>query len=565
MIAVLISWLVMFAVFLSVGKGVIVATRRIIGSSDNYSIIDTFFIGLCSTGSIISISSLFVPSGIYVLFALVILSMLFAICNRKRVANLVRRMLLRVSSLSVFQLIAIAVVTVMAVSFCAMPPQLPDSFYYHIQNIMWNEEYSVVPGLANLLEQFGFNSNFLLLSSVFGMKPAFGQFIYSLNALCFLLLIVWFIVLYREKCRILSIMGGLTCFLAFLIYKIHIASPSTDLLPNIFVIYLGMNVLLTPKNVYKKSMLFWLLPVFCITLKLSAVFLCLFCLWLAIYFIRNKSYKAVAYYMVLSLIFVIPWLMRNYYVSGYLIYPFPAIDLFDVDWKMPLAYVTESKKYVEAYAISVEAMHQSSDYVLSLSFIEKLKLWLSEQPLYEIGVLVVFLLSPIIMGIAYFRNKGFVKVPFMWAWDIFLIGGLFILATAPAVRFGFGYFVMAVMIPLYFLVMRIGTLRKLMLARRTAIILIGIVLLVTSVLSFRYLRVVMDPEKPFSAILSTPLGLDSTRPGRNQTITTIKVNNLYINQPNGLAMDAPLPCSGRYIDNIEMRGESLQEGFREGR
>ncbi len=45
-----------------------------------------------------------------------------------------------------------------------------------------------------------------------------------------------------------------------------------------------------------------------------------------------------------------PWFARNVVLSGWLIYPFPYIDLFNLDWKAPLKLVILDKRWIEAWA-----------------------------------------------------------------------------------------------------------------------------------------------------------------------------------------------------------------------
>lgn len=565
MIAVILSWIIMILVFQAFGKMFVLLSERVLNFKGNYSFIDLFFLGLCIVGSVICVTSLFVPSDANVLIVLVVVSLIFWVFAHKSRSEMLDIFRQRISKLNKIQYVLISVVFLILLSFVIMPPQLPDSFYYHIQNIMWNEEYHVVPGLANMIEQFGFNSNFFLLSSVFGLRSIFGQFIYSLNALCFGMLIVWFITSYQKNKhgRIITLLGLVICFIYFLVYKIHIASPSTDMLPNILIIYLIINVLNNTESIIEKNILFWIIPFYCITLKLSSLFLCFFALYLIIWLIRNKSFKVLIYFFTVALMIIIPWLIRNIFVSGYLIYPFPAIDFFDVDWKMPLEYVVSSKKYIQAYAISVDAMHYSSDYVLNLPFTEKLKRWLSEQPLYESGVVFMALLSPLLMLFAYKKNVSQKKIPasIWWAWVVAFVGFCFGIVMAPAVRFGFGFIVMAIGIPIYYILKRIKFIDWLF-TSRMLIIFSFTLLLIVGALTARYVIGVNDPDKPILDILYKPLGLDSTRPGRELKITPVKVNNFYINRSDGLPMDGALPCSRNYIENIEMRGTDLQNGFR---
>ena len=565
MIAVIFSWITIIIVFLSFGKMFVLLSEKVTGLRGNYTLIDLFFTGLCTVGSIICITSLFLPSGINILIFLLVASILFLSIAKKSRLEIFERIKRKAIELNKIQYAFIGIVILMMLSFVIMPPQLPDSFYYHVQNMMWNEEYRVVPGLANMIEQFGFNSNFFLLSSVFGLKPLFGQFVYGLNALCYGLLIIYFIASYRKTIHghIIALIGLLICFLYFLVYKIHIASPSTDMLPNILIIYLLFNILDNPENIKKKGLMFCIIPVFCVTLKLSSIFLCLLTLCLAIRLIRNKSFKVLSYLSIISLIVIVPWLIRNVLISGYLIYPFPAIDIFDVDWKIPLEYVIASKKYVEAYAISVDAMHHSSDFVLNLPFEGKFSRWLSEQPIYELCVVFLSLLSPFLMLFAHRSCKNKEKIPSVawWVWFVAFSGFVFGLMMAPAVRFGFGFVVMATGIPVYYILKGIR-LPSCIFSSKMLILLSFTLLLVTGMLTTRYFMVVNDPNKSVFHVLYKPLGLDSTRPGRELKITEVKVNNLQINRPNGLPMDGPLPCSSVYIDNIEMRGQSLQNGFK---
>lgn len=565
MIAVIFSWIAVIIVFLSFGKMFVLLSEKITGLRADYTLIDLFFTGLCTVGMIICITSLFLPSGGNILFFLLFVSILFLLIAKKSRHEIFERCKRKVIELNKIQYTFIGIVILLLLSFVVMPPQLPDSFYYHVQNIMWNEEYRVVPGLANLIEQFGFNSNFFLLSSVFGLKPLFGQFVYGLNALSYGLLIIYFITSYQKTIhsRIIIFIGIFICFLYFLVYKIHIGSPSTDMLPNILIIYLLFTVLDNPEHIKKKWLMFCVIPVFCVTLKLSSIFLCLLTFYLVIWLIRNKSFKVLSYLSIVSLIIIVPWLIRNVLVSGYLIYPFPAIDIFDVDWKMPLQYVIASKKYVEAYAISVDAMHYSSDFVLNLPFAEKLSRWLSEQPVYELGAVFLALLSPFLMFFAYrlYKNNEKISSIVWWAWTIAFLGFGFGLVMAPAIRFGFGFIVMAAGIPVYYILKGIRFPNHIF-SSKMLILFSLTLLLITGILTARYFMVVNDPNKSVFHILYKPLGLDSTRPGRELKITEVKVNDLQINRPNGLAMDGLLPCSSVYIDNIEMRGQSLQNGFK---
>ena len=51
----------------------------------------------------------------------------------------------------------------------------------------------------------------------------------------------------------------------------------------------------------------------------------------------------------MGLITAAPWLARTVILSGYLLYPFPALDIFLVDWKMDTAVAARDAAEIKAY------------------------------------------------------------------------------------------------------------------------------------------------------------------------------------------------------------------------
>ena len=77
----------------------------------------------------------------------------------------------------------------------------------------------------------------------------------------------------------------------------------------------------------------------CTTFKLSAGMLVILALYPAVCLIRSKEWKKIGIYLLCGCVVLAPWLVRNVLISGWLIYPFAAIDLFSVDWKIPASYL----------------------------------------------------------------------------------------------------------------------------------------------------------------------------------------------------------------------------------
>lgn len=60
----------------------------------------------------------------------------------------------------------------------------------------------------------------------------------------------------------------------------------------------------------------------------------------AVLLIQRKKWKEIVFNILFGVITIMPWILRNVAISGYLIYPYPQIDLFKVDWKMPVSVLT---------------------------------------------------------------------------------------------------------------------------------------------------------------------------------------------------------------------------------
>ena len=70
----------------------------------------------------------------------------------------------------------------------------------------------------------------------------------------------------------------------------------------------------------------------------------------AVVLLKEKRYSQIAIYLVLGILAVFPYLARNVILSGWLVYPFPAIDLFSLDWKIPAEEARYDAEEIKVYA-----------------------------------------------------------------------------------------------------------------------------------------------------------------------------------------------------------------------
>lgn len=92
-----------------------------------------------------------------------------------------------------------------------------------------------------------------------------------------------------------------------------------------------------------------LLAVWTVTVKLSAGLLVILAVYPAALLICQKKWGQIFLFLGAGILIVLPFLVRNVIVSGYLIYPYSSIDLFNVDWKMAASFAAYDSREIMAW------------------------------------------------------------------------------------------------------------------------------------------------------------------------------------------------------------------------
>jgi hypothetical protein len=140
---------------------------------------------------------------------------------------------------------------------------------------------------------------------------------------------------------------------------------------------------------------------------------------------------------VLCLAILLPWVVRNVIISGYVVYPQTLIDPFHFDWKIPASTVQDEVRSIQAFA---RMPRQSMDTVLKMPLTKWAKIWFFNLSAGQKISVALALFSPISVLLLLVTGK--------MSWDrrpgyilLFLIayaGFVYWFFTAPAIRFGYG-------------------------------------------------------------------------------------------------------------------------------
>ncbi len=441
----------------------------------------------------------------------------------------------------------------------------PDTGIYHAQAIRWMEEYPAVAGLGNLHSRFAYNSHWLVLNAVFSLAFWGGQSLHLMGAMLFGLAVWDFGNGLRRwlngERSVANSLRMLFLPLSFYLLGSQTSSPGTDL-PVILMLWLIIPLWLEQQTVQPpgsaiRSVLIFSAAVFLLTVKLSALPLLLLAGWLVLRDVQHQPSRVLRWGL-LGLFLLLPWLARNVILSGYLIYPFPALDWFSVDWKIPYEAAVREAQIIRAWA---RLPNVDASLVLQMSLGEWLPIWLSDRTTNQRIILLLTAVSPIAVGgmwlVSRIRKWNTHRPAFEWmgVYLFALVGTLYWLFNAPDLRFGYGWVMLLIGLPLAGLISGLAN----QLAGKgvvvihafiaTAMLAIQVWFLTASFESRTFAqRWLLPPDYPLHATFPCPLENGMVLCAGEESYTQCYYH--------------PFPCIPKPIEGVEMRGEDWGDGFR---
>ncbi len=324
-------------------------------------------------------------------------------------------------------------------------PNNPDTPLYHAQAIHWIEEYPAVPGLGNLEPRLGANSNWFTLIASFSFSFLGFQSFHIIPSFLFLVVLIYFLSgfqsLLEGDFRLSQIVKLGFIPLSFYILMDEISSPGTDL-PVILFYWVILCVWLESIESDSSQLLqvvIFFFSVLVVTFKLSGILILFTALQILFRLEKQKDYHLLWSYGVLAMFVLLPWIIRTFILTGYWLYPEPAMQTFSphVDWVIPTDRVLAFRRGVQAWALSPGTQW---DDVSGLSPVQRLGFWFSNLTLNQKSITVIALLSPILFWLfSLFSKRNENKFSYTSVVIFGFLSFLFWLLTAPNYRFGYGF------------------------------------------------------------------------------------------------------------------------------
>jgi len=519
--------------------------------------------GLCVIMMLSGILSLFLPLGsihIQLVFLLPALFVIIRFYKKELISSIQQALSLRTATL--FLLLAALLVIILMSSWKIIHP---DSLGYHAQLIQWAEKYRAIPGIVNLNARYGLQSNWFLANALFRFKFLGSPALLYLHVT----VLSWFIIFIVQQINFyLSQRKNYLnpeVFLWILLIGFNFWSytqirlMATSASPDFFAVILTWASLyflcslkqsddpLNHPNIYY-------VVIFCaaaVTVKLFALPLLLVIGALVLSLLRQKKIRTAAIYSGITILTLLPFLIRNVITSGYPLFPSVYGNL-ELDWRLNEATTRQIAGYVTAYSrTAVSYSNPEVETILKMKCSEWIPLWWKILSVADKTILSLLLLSIIA---ALFNAKKLLRMalPTRLAFVVCMTGLVFWFYLAPDPRFGFGYIVSFAALTAGFLLKQktfqlLGKVRKVATA---SVLLLGMLLSVYAVYRFQRFY---TPGQWLS-----PLGMEKV------PYKTVRCDEISLQvQASTLGCgDTEIPCSFDSCTRFSPRGSRITDGFR---
>ncbi|MCW3114944.1 MAG: hypothetical protein JWR18_3340 [Segetibacter sp.] len=528
-----------------------------------HSIFENLLLGFAFITCYLNIWSLFLPAAFFALIPIFIFSIVVCKNSFQTVIEVKRRYSAFINN-SIL-LVALPLLLVILV-YALLPPQHGDSPGYHFLSIRWNEEYKAVPGLANLHGRLGFNSSFFVSSAAFAFSRLAGQPLYVLNIVFVLAYYLWLInKIYLYKSSLWSIVFIFVAIAMFRQLIDSISSPTPDVLSSIIISYVFITVAesqIPNKQIeHRQCVVLISLVCFALIVKLNTLPLSLVGLFL---FLNNSLYKSKRTLLLIcsvGFIILVPWLVRNYVLSGYFIFPVSATGFLHPDWKVPYEILHFEKLLINN---GPKLISQNWEEVNTLSFTQWLPLWIRAHPAngltFSLIILVIASLGAIVTVALFSRKK---TRSLLWLAVINLMSILFWLYNSPDYRFGYPYLINSFLLLSLYLTRDKPLSVPIKVTTGIAVIMVGGYYLKHAANILSVYEVSTYAVRPLQA-----RQYDPKKPAKDFPFIMLNDHvKLYVEDSTHSCNMGGLPCYIPFTDSLpatqlQLRGSSIEDGFR---
>ena len=582
MLSVLLDWLIIAITSYTVGYGFLrlmsICIGREVSAGKNANVL-RLLIGFMLTNVYAEIWSIFSPVNMWAVYILVFITLVIAYMCKQDMAETVN-----ISKAPKPAVIASVAVIILMAYGSSRGYMHYDTTLYHASAIRWIEEYGVVPGLANLQSRYGYNSAEFAHNALYSFKWYTGR---SLHCTTGFLAMVSAHLLYDKELftgrrtiqSVDFVRIGLLYYLGVLFAQM--VSPASDYVANLLIFDILILMLGRVKDRTLPAdhyVLISLLAIYGITVKVSLAPMVLICLIPFVYYIIKKDVRSILFCIVSGLVIAMPYFIRGYILSGWILYPSTLIKLGNPDWQVPIGEAQYDAKEISMWGRGITDATKWSEVTLT----NWIPSWFAALDTVEKVLITAVITSAVVLvaieiRLGLSKNKGglqryniLLELPIAW---IMLLGVVTWFVGAPLVRYGLGFvlsfplLVVGILYELVFREVRIAGINKdrtgsdrLSPGERKEIGGRALFLIIAGVM-------VLIKVKGLVVDIAGSLDRDCLiwqQDYEDPEAFTYEVNGvtIYVAKNGGGMGYNKFPSSIEVKDNIELRGSELKDGFR---
>ncbi|MBS1603990.1 MAG: hypothetical protein JST42_15085 [Bacteroidetes bacterium] len=585
MLLLLIDSLLLLALTICIGLFSHAILQKLFNVFIKPELLAIFLLGLFASSIYFSILSFWLPLDYFTLIPLGVLGSISGFTLRDRLSVIFRSLFpdLRLLA-SPYRLAATACLFTVLFYFWIIPPGNVDSPNYHYLSILWYERYKVIPGLANVHSAYAYNPISFVLQAPWSFTRITGQSLYPLNGVVLGLFFSWLLLRsFRTPSPGMAAVYLGVILILFTPLLQNISAPSSDSLVDVCLawpIIRLTEVLLFEKPELSNVLVPALILLYAPVAKLSSFYVLPIPALIFFFLPRNEKKPGLIFKTIaVGALVYIPWIGRNYIMTGYPIYFYSGLDFFHPDWQVPPSLLR-----LQTYLTCIQTKVDSPDVTwstplpLSRWFLPWINAFFINKTPLNAAFFFAGMLSPLYWFLPGAARRC--KRPLL-LWLLTYAGVWTWFLSAPALRFGAVPLTLSAVIPILCWLSKgpdsshpdisSGFPPANRPPAPAAYPLLLTLLLIAG--AFYYIRSGSKKPTTYPFALKDcwlfPLkDIAYTRFGgehRRKTFPYHQLNaevKMYIADDNHICICTDLPCMGNYYGDLEARGSSVEDGFR---
>lgn len=444
-----------------------------------------------------------------------------------------------------------------------------DTGIYHAQAIRIIEEYGIIKGLGNFQLHFAYNSSYLALCALFTLSfvlpfalhtmTGFIMALFTCYAACGLMKWTSRVSHTADMARLAIIIYGITVLE-------YLQSPATDYGAMYMVLYI-MCAWIT-QAVEKKDDsedipvygYLAVLSIFTVSMKLSAAALVVLAVLPFILLVKKKMAKETVSFILIGFLSFLPYLVRNVIISGWILYPAEAIDLFNVVWKVPAEYMKFDADQIKVWGRELQDT-MSVEEGITVGISDWLPIWWEKKRFYE-KLLLVFQVAgagAVLLNLFIRKVRKKIRADVAMFYIAVFINIAMWFFTAPFIRYGLAFLML---LPICAAMDLAENIFKGKAFLRFAMVAIAVVCFGNW--TARYLKVDKERfvEHAKDGYYLTPIPFPDSETDEVNMNGVIVYNTVHEDEEVNSYYNCPSSCYSDMMNRSEPIGTTLKEGFK---